>query len=117
MIEAVVIPGPYQPLLAGREFTAPQHESGAIWLGTLSSEVWGTDIHLWHGPLAGVPYSIIPRHVSVGKVAAIRGQAADVDGRPLVTGDIIFSLDVYSFGIMAHRCADQKRKHVRNLPV
>ncbi|MDP9315647.1 MAG: zinc-binding dehydrogenase [Chloroflexota bacterium] len=94
MIEAVVMPGPHQPLEV-RQFAEPRLEAGAILLRTLGSEVCGTDVHLWHGQLAGVPYPIIPGHVSVGQVAAIGGQAADVDGRPLAVGDIVTFLDVY----------------------
>ena len=52
---------------------------------TLASEVCGTDVHLWKGQLAGVPYPIIPGHVSVGRVAETDG-ALDVDGNPLARG-------------------------------
>ena len=40
-------------------------------LRTLGSEVCGTDVHLAKGQLAGVPYPIIPGHVSVGVVDEI----------------------------------------------
>jgi L-iditol 2-dehydrogenase len=33
---------------------------------TQRSEVCGTDVHLWHGRSRGVPYPIIPGHVSAG---------------------------------------------------
>ena len=94
MIQSVVMPAPLQPLEL-RSFPEPQLESGAVILRTLGSEVCGTDVHLWHGRLASVPYPIIPGHVSVGQVAAIGGQAVDVDGRPLAIGDVITFLDVY----------------------
>src|SRR3954451_11895119 len=94
MIQAVVMPGPAMDLEL-RAFPEPELEDGAVLLRTLGSEVCGTDVHLWHGQLAGVPYPIIPGHVSVGEVAAVGGQASDVDGRPLATGDIVTFLDVY----------------------
>jgi L-iditol 2-dehydrogenase len=46
----------------------------------LYSEVCGTDVHIWHGRLDGVPYPIIPGHVSVGTAAKIRGEARRVYG-------------------------------------
>ena len=88
------MPAPHQPLEL-RQFAEPSLEPGAVLLRTLGSEVCGTDVHLWHGRLAGVPYPIIPGHVSVGEVAAIGGAAADVDGRPLAVGDVVTFLDVY----------------------
>jgi threonine dehydrogenase-like Zn-dependent dehydrogenase len=94
MIQAVVMPGPNQPLEL-RQFSQPELEPGAVLLKTLGSEVCGTDVHLWHGRLAGVPYPIIPGHVSVGQVAAIGGAALDVDGNPLGIGQVVTFLDVY----------------------
>jgi L-iditol 2-dehydrogenase len=78
-----------------RGFSEPSIEPGAVLLRTLGSEVCGTDVHLWHGKLAGVPYPIIPGHVSVGEVAATGGEVADVDGRVLSEGDVVTFLDVY----------------------
>src|SRR5689334_13539371 len=86
MIHAVVMPAPHQPLEL-RDFAEPRLEPGGVLLRTLGSEVCGTDVHLWHGRLAGVPYPIIPGHVSVGQVAALRGPVVDVDGRALAVGD------------------------------
>lgn len=94
MIRAVVMPGPRLPLEL-RSFAEPRIEPGAVLLKTLGSEVCGTDVHLWRGQLAGVPYPIIPGHVSVGEVAAIGGAASDVDGRPLALGQVVTFLDVY----------------------
>src|ERR1044071_893078 len=94
MIQAVVMPAPEAPLEL-RAFAEPEIEPGAVLLHTLGSEVCGTDVHLWHGRLAGVPYPIIPGHVSVGEAAEIGGAVADVDGRPLAIGDVVTFLDVY----------------------
>ena len=94
MTQSVVMPAPHQPLQL-RTFAEPHIEPGGVLLHTLGSEVCGTDVHLWHGRLAGVPYPIIPGHVSVGQVAALGGHVADVDGRPLAIGDVVTFLDVY----------------------
>jgi L-iditol 2-dehydrogenase len=91
MVRAVVMPAPGAPLEL-REFERPQGDG--VLLETLASEVCGTDVHLWHGQLAGVPYPIIPGHVSVGRVADSDG-ALDVDGNPLREGQVVTFLDVY----------------------
>jgi L-iditol 2-dehydrogenase len=88
------MPAPRAPLEL-RPFAEPDVEEGSVLLRTLGSEVCGTDVHLWHGRLSGVPYPIIPGHVSVGEVAATGGLVADVDGRPLAVGDVVTFLDVY----------------------
>lgn len=94
MPQAVIMPTPNQPLEL-RDYAMPEIEAGAVLLKTLGSEVCGTDVHLWHGRLAGVPYPIIPGHVSVGTIAATGGEVRDVDGRVLAEGDIVTFLDVY----------------------
>jgi L-iditol 2-dehydrogenase len=77
-----------------QHFSAPELEPGGVLLETIFSEVCGTDVHLSHGRLAGVPYPIIPGHVSVGKVLAVRGEPHDVDGRPVRVGATVTFLDV-----------------------
>jgi threonine dehydrogenase-like Zn-dependent dehydrogenase len=84
------MPAPGAPLEL-REFERP---CDGVLLQTLASEVCGTDVHLWKGQLAGVPYPIIPGHVSVGRVAATDG-TLDVDGNPLREDQIVTFLDVY----------------------
>src|SRR6476469_6790902 len=88
------MPAPRQPIEI-REFPRPDLPAASALLKTARAEVCGTDVHLWHGKLAGVPYPIIPGHVSVGEVAATGGAAADVDGRSLAVGDVVTFLDVY----------------------
>jgi len=78
-----------------REFDAPDLPEGGALLETAFSEVCGTDVHLWHGRLAGVPYPIIPGHVSAGVLSRVRGTLAGVDGRPLVEGDRVVFFDVH----------------------
>lgn len=90
---AAVIPAPGMPVEVC-EYPTPVPEPGAVLLRTLAAEVCGTDVHLWHGRLAGVPYPLIPGHVSVGSVEATGGEVRDVDGVPLAAGDVVTFLDV-----------------------
>lgn len=91
---AAILPAPgVSPRVA--EYQIPELESGSILLKTIASEVCGTDVHLNHGRLSGVPYPLIPGHVSVGEVEEVAGQALDVEGRPVRAGDMITFLDVY----------------------
>jgi threonine dehydrogenase-like Zn-dependent dehydrogenase len=93
-IRAAVMPAPRQPIEV-RDFPAPVLEPGAALLETLASEVCGTDVHLRHGRLDGVPYPIIPGHVSVGRIAALVPPLADEEGRPFREGDVVTFLDVH----------------------
>jgi threonine dehydrogenase-like Zn-dependent dehydrogenase len=100
VISAVVMTAPDAPLEV-RAFERPELEPGGVLVRTLGSEVCGTDAHLWKGQLAGVPYPIIPGHVSVGQVAELgpagptADVARDVSGAPLQVGQIVTFLDVY----------------------
>src|SRR5260221_2639309 len=84
-----------------RRYPLPEMENGGVLLKTLASEVCGTDVHLWHGRLAGVPYPLIPGHVSVGEVLATGGEVRDVEGRPVVPGMAVTFLDVHE---TCHSC-------------
>ena len=88
------MPAPRQPIEV-REFPEPDLQPGGALMRTVLSEVCGTDVHLWHGRLAGVPYPIIPGHVTTGVLDAVRGPVADADGRPLHEGDRIAFFDVH----------------------
>lgn len=85
---------PRQPIEI-REFDLPELPPGAALLRTARSEVCGTDVHLWHGRLSGVPYPIIPGHVSTGTLESIRGRVAGMDGPPLREGDRAVFFDVH----------------------
>jgi len=87
------MPGAGRPVEL-QQFPLPELEVGAVLLETVYSEVCGTDVHLHHGRLAGVPYPIIPGHVSVGKVVGVRGEPRDVEGRVVEVGAIVTFLDV-----------------------
>jgi threonine dehydrogenase-like Zn-dependent dehydrogenase len=92
--QAAVMPAPRVPVEL-REFPEPALEPGSVLLKTLFSEICGTDVHLWHGRLAGVPYPIIPGHVSVGVADKVRGPVLGVDGRPVAEGDRLVFFDVH----------------------
>ena len=93
-ILAAVMPGPRQPIEI-REFPRPELPLYSALLHTERSEVCGTDVHLWQGRLAGVPYPIIPGHVSAGTLAAIRGELPTLDGSSLREGDRAVFFDVH----------------------
>lgn len=93
-ILAAVMPAPRRPVEL-REFARPDLPEGAALLRVARSEVCGTDVHLWHGRLAGVPYPIIPGHVSAGTLESIRGPIRGLDGRALSEGDRVAFFDVH----------------------
>src|SRR3954452_24938464 len=88
------MPGPKRPIEI-REYARPDLPDGAAVLRTARSEVCGTDVHLWHGRLSGVPYPIIPGHVTTGTLDAIRGGLRDVQGEQLRQGDRVAFFDVH----------------------
>lgn len=93
-VRAAVMTSPNGPIEV-REYPEPKLTPGSALLQTIYSEVCGTDVHLWHGRLSGVPYPLIPGHVSVGSIAALRGELLDVDGVPFREGDVTAFLDVH----------------------
>ncbi len=93
-ILAAVMPAPRRPIEI-REFDRPDLPEGAALLRTARSEVCGTDVHLWHGRLAGVPYPIIPGHVSAGILDSIRGTLRGLDGELLREADRAVFFDVH----------------------
>ena len=84
-----------------REFPLPELETDSALLRVEFSEVCGTDVYLKQGLLEGVPYPIIPGHVSVGVLEQIRGTMCDVDGRPFEEGERVTFLDVHR---TCHQC-------------
>lgn len=78
-----------------REIPEPELERDSALLDVEFSEVCGTDLALQKGLLEGVPYPLIPGHVSVGRLSKIRGRVADLGGNPFVEGDLITFLDVH----------------------
>ena len=94
MVRAAVMPTANAPVEVW-EFPVPPLEEEALLLRTIFSEVCGTDVHLHHGRLSGVPYPIIPGHVNVGEIVDVRGAPVDMNGRRLHTGQIVTFLDVH----------------------
>ena len=94
MIRAAVMTTPRAPIEM-RELADPVMEPGAVLLETIASEVCGTDVHLHHGRLSGVPYPIIPGHVSVGRILEARGVTHDALGVPVRAGDVVTFYDVH----------------------
>jgi len=91
---AAVMTAPHKPIEV-QTLPAANVEPGGILLETIFSEVCGTDVHLHHGRLAGVPYPIIPGHVSVGRVVETGGAVTDIESNPIRVGDIVTFLDVH----------------------
>jgi L-iditol 2-dehydrogenase len=96
MAEALValIPAPHAPVEV-RQVPVPELEPDSALLEVEFSEVCGTDVHLQAGRLTGVPYPLIPGHVSVGRLSKIRGRVLDIEGRPFAEGDRVTFLDVH----------------------
>src|SRR5437868_7283113 len=91
---AALMTAPHSPVEM-RQIRVPELEPDSALMEVEFSDVCGTDVHLRHGRLAGVPYPIIPGHVSVGKVATISGTVRDIEGREFREGDLITFLDVH----------------------
>jgi L-iditol 2-dehydrogenase len=103
-VRAAVLTAPHAPVELW-QMDDPPMEDGSILLETLVSEVCGTDVHLREGRLAGVPYPIIPGHVSVGRVLETRGVERDALGAPLAPGDVVTFYDVDRICGRCYHCA------------
>ena len=93
-VRAAVIPTPGEPVEV-RELPIPDIAPGGAVLAVELSEVCGTDVHLQAGRLSGVPYPLIPGHVSIGRLEDIHGTLRDIDGVELKSGDRVTFLDVH----------------------
>jgi threonine dehydrogenase-like Zn-dependent dehydrogenase len=105
---AATIPAPNESVRVA-EFARPTLEPRAALLHVLFSEVCGTDVHLHHGKLSGVPYPLIPGHVSVGTIAEMRGPLADVEGNAFREGDVVTFLDVHETCGACYHCLVTKQ--------
>jgi threonine dehydrogenase-like Zn-dependent dehydrogenase len=108
MIRAAAIMAPGAPVEL-IDLPAPALEPGAALLRTVFSEVCGTDVHLHHGRLTGVPYPLVPGHVSVGRIEALRDPLADVEGRAFHEGDLVTFLDVHETCGACYQCLVAKQ--------
>jgi threonine dehydrogenase-like Zn-dependent dehydrogenase len=93
-VRAAVMPGPGRPIEL-RSYPIPRPQPGGAVLETVASEVCGTDVHLYHGRLAGVPYPIIPGHVACGRLLESNGVLRDVEAREIPTGSLVTFYDVF----------------------
>jgi len=105
---AALIPAPASAVTLDR-IPLPDLAPGAALLETVYSEVCGTDVHLRHGRLGGVPYPLIPGHVSVGKIAEMNGSIADVEGVGFRRGDLVTFLDVHETCNACYQCLVAKQ--------
>jgi len=80
-----LIPQPNAPVEL-RDVPSPELENDSALLEVELSEVCGTDVYLQKGLLKGVPYPLVPGHVSVGWLSKIRGALFDVEGREFREG-------------------------------
>ncbi len=103
MPRAVVMPAPHQALEV-RDIPHPKLDRAAALLRVTYSEVCGTDVHLHHGRLSGVPFPIIPGHVSVGEIEELGSGIRDVEGRPFERGDRVTFLDVHETCGRCYHC-------------
>ncbi len=78
-----------------REVAEPDLENDSALLEVELSEVCGTDVYLQQGRLEGVPYPLVPGHVSTGHLSKIRGELFDVEGKEFREGDCVTFLDVH----------------------
>jgi L-iditol 2-dehydrogenase len=107
-VRAAVMAAPHAPIEL-RELPWPELTPGSAMLRTKYSEVCGTDVHLHHGRLAGVPYPIVPGHVSVGQIAELRGEMRDVHGAQFKEGDLVTFLDVHETCGKCYECLVTKQ--------
>lgn len=105
---AAVMPAPREAMRL-EELPLPPMQPGGALLHVTYSEVCGTDVHLHHGRLAGVPYPIIPGHVSVGTIAALPAPLTDVEGVPYREGDVVTFLDVHGSCGRCYECLVTKQ--------
>jgi len=107
MPRAALIPAPGAPIQI-RNFPEPAPADGETILNTVASEVCGTDVHLWHGKLPGVPYPLIPGHVSVGTIRQTTSAITAIDGNPIKMGDTVTFLDVHGTCYRCRTCLVDK---------
>src|SRR5918999_3282612 len=93
-VRAALIDEPHAPVEV-REVALPELEENSALMEVELSEVCGTDVYLQQGRLEGVPYPLVPGHVSVGRLQKIRGELLDIDGKQFREGDRVTFLDVH----------------------
>ncbi len=88
-----------------KDIDVPELVPGATLLKVANAGVCGTDVHLWHGKLTGVPYPLIPGHEVVGTIEKVGSTPVkDVDGRDLKVGDRVTFHDVTNTCYSCYYC-------------
>ena len=73
-----------------KEFPMPKPAPGTLVMKVELCGICGTDIHIYHGKMPGIPYPIILGHEVVGTIAALgEGIEKDLFGNPVKVGDRI----------------------------
>ncbi len=107
-VKAAVMVAPEAPIEIW-SLPDPEIHLGGVLLETVASEVCGTDVHLYKGKLAGVPYPIIPGHVSVGRIIESYKVDRDAIGTPICKGDLVTFLDVHEVCGSCYHCLLKKQ--------
>ncbi len=101
---AAVVPKPGEDLII-EEYDLPELQPGAALMKVANAGVCGTDVHLWHGKLAGVPYPLILGHEVVGTIESIGPTSVkDLDGNELKVGDRVGFHDVTQTCFSCYYC-------------
>ncbi|MFX1579415.1 MAG: zinc-binding dehydrogenase [Promethearchaeota archaeon] len=101
---AAVVSKPNSDLVI-EEYKIPKLEPGAALMKVARAGVCGTDVHLWHGKLEGVPYPLILGHEVVGTIESIGPKPiTDLDGNELKIGDRIGFHDVTETCFSCYYC-------------
>ncbi|MHA2207366.1 MAG: zinc-binding dehydrogenase, partial [Candidatus Thorarchaeota archaeon] len=92
---AAVVPKPSAPLEI-HEIDIPELVPGSALLKVGNAGVCGTDVHLWHGKLSGVPYPLILGHEVVGTIEKVGPTSIkSLDGDEIKEGDRVAFHDVH----------------------
>lgn len=97
--QAMVLEAFRQPLVM-REFIIPPLKAGEVLVQIEAAGVCGSDVHMYWGEDARVPLPIILGHEGIGRIVAINGTKASVNGEPLQLGDRI----LWTRGITCNHC-------------
>ncbi len=101
---AAVVPKPNADLII-EEYEIPKLEPGAALMKVARGGVCGTDVWLWQGKLAGVPYPLILGHEVVGTIESIGPKPIkELDGNELKVGDRIGFHDVTQTCFSCYYC-------------
>lgn len=96
---AMVLTAFKQPLVM-EEIEVPVLKEGEILVELEASGICGSDVHMWQGEDPRTPLPIILGHEGVGRIAAMNGPHATVEGDPVKEGDRI----LWNRGVTCGHC-------------